>query len=111
MTRTEFFDNYIKDVRIRISNREECYAFQKIAFEFGVRVHSQMNEPEQYPISYNIADVIPSEAGKSYAKDMNNLVIYDNGTRLQQSGFFGLETDKKLIEYADFLHAYVSIED
>jgi hypothetical protein len=112
MTRDEFQREYIKDVRIKIHNKEQCYKFQQIAFEFGAKVHSNMHLPseQQTPIAYNIADIYPDHKGKSYAVDMDNLVIYDNGTRIQKSGFFGLEKDKKLITYEDFINAYESLE-
>ena len=109
-SRKDFFDNFIKDVKILINNREECYEFQRIAFEFGVKVHSDMNSKKQEPILYNICDEYPHYKGKIFAKDMHNLVIYDGGTRLQQSAFYGLEKDKKEIKFCDFISAYNSIE-
>lgn len=109
-SRKYFFENFIKDVKILINNREECYEFQRIAFEFGVKVHSDMNSEKQEPILYNICDEYPHYKGKAFAKDMHNLVIYDEGTRLQQSAFYGLEKDKKEIKFCDFISAYNSIE-
>lgn len=109
-SRKYFFENFIKDVKILINNREECYEFQRIAFEFGVKVHSDMNSEKQEPILYNICDEYPHYKGKTFAKDMHNLVIYDEGTRLQQSAFYGLEKDKKEIKFCDFISTYNSIE-
>lgn len=113
ITRDEFKKKFIIDVKILIHNREECYTFQKIAFEFGAKVHSMMHlqAEEQTPIAYNISDKIPEYKGRSFAKDMHNLVIYDNGTRIQQSGFFGLENDKKFISFDEMLKAYNNIEN
>jgi len=108
MNREQFKNKFLVDVKIAIENREQCYKFQEIAFEFGVKVHSTMNKPmnEQVPIAYNIADVIPDYKGERFAEDMDNLVIYDKGTKLQKSAFFSLENDKKLILYADMLEHY-----
>ena len=110
MKREEFKDQYIVDVKIRIADREQCYEFQRIAFEFGVRVHSSMNRVKQSPITYNISDTLPEYKGKSFATDMDSLVIYDNGTRLQKPAMYWLENDKKEITYNDFINAYKSIE-
>ena len=110
ISRNDFFENFIKDVKILIKNREECYEFQRIAFEFGVKVHSDMKNEKQEPILYNICDKYPHYKGKTFDKDMHNLVIYDEGTRLQQSAFYELEKDKKEIKFCDFISAYNSIE-
>jgi len=108
MKTEQFKKDFLTDVKIRIANREQCYEFQRIAFEFGVKVHSCMYEEEQTPIAYNIADLYPEYKGRSFANDMHNLVIYDNGTRMQQSAFWGLEDDKKEIFYDDLINAYQS---
>lgn len=108
MTKREFIQQYIVDVKIRIENREQCYEFQKIAFEMGVRVHSMMDVEKQIPILYNISDEYPEHKHMYFAKDMDNLVIYDNGTKIQQSGFYWLEK-KKEINYDEFIEAYKSI--
>lgn len=109
MKQLEFKKEWLTDVKILINNREECYKFQEIAFEFGVRVHSEMNEEKQTPIAYNISDVLPEYKNRTFERDMTNLVIYDNGTRLQQSSFYGLEA-KKEISFLDFIDAYESIQ-
>jgi uncharacterized protein (UPF0248 family) len=113
MTREEFKEKFIIDVKIKINNREECYKFQEIAFEFGAKVHSTMHKTkdEQIPIAYNITDIYQEYKGRSFATDMTNLVIYDNGTRIQQSGFFHLENDKKLIHFDEMIEAYGNLTD
>lgn len=107
MTREQFKKDFIDDVKIRISNREECYTFQRIAFEFGAKVHSQMLDEEQEPILFNIADEYPQYKNESFAKDMDNLVIYPNG-RIQKSGFYNLEKGKE-INFEDFIRAYAKL--
>lgn len=87
----DFKRQWLTDVKIKIANRDQCYKFQEIAFEFGVRVHSCMDEEIQTPIAYNISDNCPEYKGRSFATDMDNLCIYDNGARLQQSAMYWLE--------------------
>lgn len=109
MTKDQFFNDFINGIKIKIKDRNECFFFQNVCFEFGVRVHSQMEDEIQEPIAYNISDEYPEYKGKSFAKDMDNLCIYGNGTKLQQSAFYHFETLKE-ITFTDFETAYNSIQ-
>lgn len=104
MTRQEFKKQFLTNVKIKIRNAVDCYEFQRIAFEFGIKVHTGDSDP----IAYNIADIFPEYRGKPFATNMDNLTINDE-RGMQKSAFYHLEHELKEITFPGMMTAYYSI--
>lgn len=100
ITKEQFVKQYLTNVKLLIHNRAECYMFQRIAFDMGIKNHIG----DFSYISYNITDMYPENSGKSFAVNMQNLTINDK-RGIQMSSFYDLE-DLKEITFDDFIIKY-----
>jgi len=102
MNKQQFIAEYLTNVKLKIHNRAECYMFQRVAFDMGIKLHT--GDINTY-IAYNITDTQPQCKGKSYAVDMTNLTI-NNKRGIQMTSFFNLEKDLKEITFDEFITEY-----